>query len=267
VQDSPARTLDDIVYSRAGGTDLLLDASLPASSVPTPAVIIVHGGGWVRGDRRIDVRPLFKPLSDAGFAWFSISYRLASNVTDFGVAIDDVEAAVCYVKAHAAEYNIDPRRIALVGESAGGQLAAMAALRGGEASSVKAVVGFYTPTDLVSLLRNSNYIPSQIRSQVIGTPWERLVMAGLSSLSPIDNVRHDMPPFLLIHGTSDPLVPFRQSEEMCDRMRQAGASCEVYPIDGAGHGIRWWSQSELRSADNKLVSWLERELKPATPGA
>src|SRR5579863_4110937 len=130
VQESPVRTVNDIVYSRAGGADLVMDASLPASSIPTAAIIIVHGGGWVRGDRRIDVRPLFKPLSDAGFAWFSISYRLASNVTEFGVAIDDVEAAVHYVKAHAAEYNIDTNRIALVGESAGGQLAAMAVLRG-----------------------------------------------------------------------------------------------------------------------------------------
>jgi alpha-L-fucosidase 2 len=244
-----------------------MDASLPASSVPAPAAIIVHGGGWVRGDRRIDVRPLFKPLSDAGFAWFSISYRFASNVAEFGLAIDDVEAAVRHIKTHAAEYNIDPNRLALVGESAGGQLAAMAALRGGEASTVKAVVGFYTPTDLVNLIRNSTYIPSRIRTQVIGTPWERLIMTGLSSLSPIDNVRRDMPPFLLIHGTSDPLVPFHQSEEMCSRMRQAGASCEVCPIDGAGHGIRWWSQSELRSADEKMVSWLQRELKPAQPAA
>lgn len=264
---SPARTFDDVAYSRADGTDLLLDAALPESSRPTPAVIIVHGGGWVRGDKRVDVRPLFKPLTDAGFAWFSISYRLATDVTQFGVAIDDVEAAVRYVKAHAAEYNIDPNRIALVGESAGGQLAAMAALRGGEAGTVKAVVAFYAPTDLVGLLRNSNYIPAKIRSQVVGTPWERLVMAGLSQLSPADNVRRDMPPFLLIHGTADPLVPFQQSEEMCSRMRKAGASCELAPIDGAGHGIRWWSQSDLRTADRKMVSWLERQLKPATPSA
>jgi alpha-L-fucosidase 2 len=237
-----------------------MDAALPASHEPTPAVIIVHGGGWVRGDRRIDVSPLFQPLSDAGFAWFSISYRLVTDVSQFGVAIDDVESAVRYVKAHAAEYNIDPDRIALVGESAGGQLAAMAALRGGAAGSVKAVVAFYTPTDLVTLIKTSNYIPSQIRSSVVGTPWERLVLAGLAQLSPVDNVRRNMPPFLFIHGTADSLVPFSQSTTMCKRMREAGASCEVYPIEGAGHGILWWSRSELASADKKMVEWLEREL-------
>jgi acetyl esterase len=248
------------VYGRAGGADLLMDAALPESKTATPAVIIVHGGGWVRGDRRFDVRPLFQPLSEAGFAWFSIDYRFATDVTQFGVAIDDVETAVRYVKTHASEFNIDPNRIALVGESAGGQLAAMATLRGGQAASVRAVVAFYAPTDLVSLVKNSNYMPAEIRSSVLGTPWEQMVLAGLATLSPVENVRRDMPPFLLIHGTADPLVPFQQSTAMCDRMWKAGASCEVYPIEGAGHGIRWWSAPERDAADARMVSWLEHEL-------
>jgi acetyl esterase len=261
VQPAPVRMKNDILYGRAGGIDLLMDAALPESKMPTPAVIIVHGGGWVRGDRRIDVRPLFQPLSDAGFAWFSIDYRFATDITQFGVAIDDVETAVRYVKSHASEFNIDPHRIALVGESAGGQLAAMAALRGGGAASVNAVVAFYTPTDLVSLVKNSNYIPPEIRTSVLGTPWEQMVLAGLATLSPVENVRRDMPPFLLIHGTADPLVPFQQSMAMCDRMRKAGATCEVYPIEGARHGIRWWSASDCSTADARMVSWLEHELK------
>src|SRR5579875_731716 len=140
VQISPARQIDDIEYGRTDGISLRMDASLPASAEKTPAAIIVHGGGWVRGDRRLDVEPLFKPLNEAGFAWFSISYRLATDVTQFGVAIDDVETAVRYVKSHAAEYNVDPDRIALIGESAGGQLAAMAALRASPQDSVRAVV-------------------------------------------------------------------------------------------------------------------------------
>jgi len=243
----------------------MMDVALPASHDPTAAVIIVHGGGWVRGDRRVDVRPLFQPLSEAGMAWFSISYRLVTDVSQFGVAIDDVESAVQFVKAHAAEYNVDPERIALLGESAGGQLAAMATLRGGTAASVRAVVAFYTPTDLVSLIKNSDYIPAQIRSRVVGTPWERLVLAGLAQLSPVENVRREMPPFLFIHGTADSLVPFSQSTNMCDRMREAGASCAVYPVEGAGHGIRWWSQSERGRAGQKMVEWLGRELNiPAT---
>lgn len=256
------RQLRNIEYSRPGGNSLLLDASLPGETAPAPAVIIVHGGGWVRGGRRIDVQPLFEPLTQAGFAWFSIDYRLASDITQFGVAVEDVSQAVRFVRSHAAEYNIDPARIGLVGESAGGQLAAMAALRANGDDSVKAFVGIYTPTNLVSLFQNSTYLPSQIRDQVRGTPFEGLVLAALRQLSPVDNVRRDMPPFLLIHGTADPLVPFRQSTEMCSRMRQVGASCEVYPVEGAGHGIRWWASSSRASEEykQKMVEWLRSQL-------
>lgn len=259
----PAEQMKDIEYARVDGTSLRMDASIPASAEKTAAVIIVHGGGWVAGDRRINVQPLFKPLSEAGFAWFSISYRLATDMTQFGVAISDVQNAVRYVRSHAAEYNVDADKIALIGESAGGQLAAMAALRGRGDTAVRAVVALYTPSDLVNLVKSSNYVPSRIRNSVNGTPWESLIMAGLTQLSPIDNVRRDMPPFLFIHGTDDSLVPFQQSREMCDRMKVAGASCEIYPVLGAGHGIRWWESSPGLAAGykHKMVDWLRQEFR------
>jgi acetyl esterase len=260
-QIHPPGPIKDVEYAQVNGISLRLDACLPSSPVKTPAAIIVHGGGWVRGDRRIDVEPLFEPLSQAGLAWFSISYRLATDVTRFGVAIDDVQSAVRYVKAHADEYNIDPNRIALIGESAGGQLAAMAVLRGGADVAVKAVVAIYTPTDLVSLVKNSRYVPTQMQNAIKGSPWESFILAGLSQLSPIENVRRDMPPFLFIHGTSDMLVPFEQSKQMCERMRKLGASCELYPVEGAGHGIRWWDSSRTSTVFKKvMVPWLQRQL-------
>lgn len=250
-----------ICYASPNGIDLLMDVSFPVG-VKAPAVIIVHGGGWVRGDRELDVEPLFKPLSDAGFAWFSIDYRLARDVTQFGVAIDDVESAIRFVKSHAIEFNTDPDRIALIGESAGGQLAAMAALRAAPAESVKAVVALYAPTDLLSLLKDSTYIPARIRNSVEGTPWEAFLLAALAQLSPIDNVRRDMPPFLFIHGTADPLVPFSQSRDMCARMHQAGASCELFPVEGAGHGLRWWDSSPrlANPYKRKIIKWLRQRL-------
>ncbi len=239
-----------------------MDASLPMGQTNSPAAIIVHGGGWVGGDKRTTVAPLFEPLSNAGFAWFSISYRLATNVTQFGVAIEDVQSAIRFIKSHAAEYRIDPSRLALIGESAGGQLASMAVLRGGPDLAVKAVVALYTPSDLVSLAKTSGYLPSSIRDQVRGTPWEGLILAGLAQLSPINNVRRNMPPFLFIHGTSDTLVPYSQSVEMCQRMRSNGGSCEVYPVQGGGHGIRWWESYPKLAADYKvkMISWLEVQL-------
>lgn len=257
--------LRDIEYARVNDVSLRMDGCIPEGAKNAPAVIIVHGGAWVMGDRRVDVRPLFEPLAQAGFAWFSISYRFATDLRQFGGAINDVQQAIRFVKAHALEYHIHPDRIALIGESAGGQLAAMAALRSSPDASVKAVVAIYTPTDLVTLLKTSNYVPAQIRNSVRGTPWESLILAGLTQFSPIDNVRRDMPPFLFIHGTADSLVPFQQSREMCDRMKKAGASCEVYPVEGAGHGIRWWESSPRFSYayKRKMVEWLRRELGTA----
>ena len=93
IQARGVRSLHNIEYSRVKGLPLYLDASLPDSDEPTDAVIIVHGGGWVRGDRRTDVQPLFAPLSEAGIAWFSIDYRLAKNVTQFGVAVGSAVVA------------------------------------------------------------------------------------------------------------------------------------------------------------------------------
>jgi acetyl esterase len=263
---SHATRLTDIEYARVNGTSLLMDASIPASAEKSPAVIIVHGGAWVSGDRRYNVQPLFQPLAEAGFAWFSISYRLATDVSQFGAAIHDIQDAIRFIKSHAAEYHIDPDKVALIGESAGGQLAAMAVLRGEPSTSVKAVVALYTPSDLVSLAKTSTYIPASVRNSVRGTPWEGLMLAALAQLSPINSVRAGMPPFLFIHGTADSLVPFAQSREMCSRMRQAGASCEVYPVEGGGHGIRWWESSPKLAAayKDKLIQWLTQELGAPT---
>src|SRR5215510_3420077 len=134
------RELNAIEYATPNGQSLRFDACIPAGDGPFPAAILVHGGGWVRGDRRVEVAPLFQPLTDANIAWFSISYRLAANPLQFGDAIGDVESAVRFVKSHSAEYRIDPNRVALVGESAGGHLAAMAALNRNTDLKVKGVV-------------------------------------------------------------------------------------------------------------------------------
>jgi acetyl esterase len=260
-----AELRQNIEYGRAGNVSLRLDASVPPGPGPFPAAIIVHGGGWVSGDRHYSVQPLFRPLTDAGFAWFSISYRLAENAAFFGQAVGDVEQAIRYVRAHASEYNVDPARIALVGESAGAQLASMAAL-GREGRNIKAVVSLYGPSDLVTLARTSKQIPESLRRSVQGTPFENLLLGGLAQLSPINHVSAEMPPFLLIHGTSDSLVPFAQSINFCDKARQAGGACEIYPVNGGGHGIRWWESEHLTGYKQHMVEWLERQLAPTHHG-
>jgi alpha-L-fucosidase 2 len=258
-----AEMVRDIEYAHPDGVSLRLDACLPHGKGPFPAVVIVHGGGWVRGDRRTDVAPLFAPLTGAGFAWFSIDYRLTTDWMRFGEAVADVEDAVAFVRSHAGHYHVDTRRIALLGESAGGQLAAMAALRGPANARVRAVVALYTPMDLVGLARTSVFAPEPIRAALAGSPLESAVAARLGQLSPVQNVNRDTPPFLLIHGTSDALVPYEQSRLMYDSMSRAGVSCELFPVPGAGHGILWWESNPAIASGYKqeIVRWLNEQFQ------
>jgi alpha-L-fucosidase 2 len=271
-----AKVYSDVEFSRPNGFSLKLDAHVPDGDGPFPAIVIVHGGAWVTGDRRRSVEPLFKPLSDAGFAWFSISYRLA-NVADpkstptiaaslalLGGAIDDVRTAVAYVRTHASEYNVDPQRIALLGESAGAQLAAMAALKPGRAGPVQAVVAFYCPSDLVTLVQTMPLIPDSVRNAVKGTPFEGILLTYLRELSPMTWVRQEAPPFLLIHGTADQVVPFQQSLDFCDAIQKAGSTCELYTMNGVGHGLRGWESARQATAYKARVThWLTQQFAPS----
>jgi acetyl esterase len=263
-----AEDLKDIEYGRAGKVSLRFDAHIPNGPGPFAAVIMVHGGAWVTGDRTNNVQPLFQPLSDAGFAWFSISYRLAADVArnpigaamHMGTAESDIRKAVAFVKDHASEYRVNPNRIALLGESAGGQLASMAALRPGADASVQGVVAFYTPSDLATLARTSAMIPDGVRDAVKGTLFDDLLMAGLTEFSPINAVSESAPPFLLIHGTDDNVVPFAQSERFCDKLRASSVACELYAVKGGGHGMRAWESMRLTDYKTPMVRWLQRIL-------
>lgn len=263
-----AEDLKDVEYGRAGKVSLRLDAHIPDGSGPFPAVILVHGGAWVWGDRANSVKPLFQPLSDAGFAWFSINYRLASDMVrnplgaamHLGTAENDVRQAIAYVKEHAAEYRVNANKIVLIGESSGGQLASMAALRPDEDNSVQGVIGFYMPTDLAALTQTSGMIPEGVREAVKGTLFDGLLMAGLKEFSPINFVTSKSPPFLLIHGTDDDIVPIAQSERFCEKLRASNVACELYPVKGGGHGIRGWDHDRLTGYRSPLIRWLQQIL-------
>jgi acetyl esterase len=260
-----AEDLKDVEYSHPANLSLRFDARIPDGKGPFPAVILVHGGGWVRGDRA-SVEPIFDPLTNAGFAWFSISYRLAGDVvrdpkgamTQMAAAETDVRHAVAFVKEHASEYRVNRNKILLLGESAGGQLAAMAALRPDPDGAVQGVVAFYSPTDLATLARTSSWIPDSVRDAMKGTFLDTLLMAGLNKFSPLTWVSADAPPFLMIHGTDDNLVPFAQSERFCDKMNEVNVACEVYPVKAAGHGMRSWESSKITNYKTPMIRWLQQ---------
>jgi acetyl esterase/lipase len=268
---------ENVEYATAGGQSLVFDAYIPDGPGPHPAAILVHGGAWVTGDKIRSVRPLFEPLERAGIAWFSISYRLAriegrdvgSLLSIAGLAsisgqIEDVRTAIRFIHARAAEYRIDPTRMAMIGESAGAQLAGMAALEPGGSGArldpaatpmIRAVVSFYGPNDLVSLIRNADSIPDRLRRTFEGTPLEALLVATLQRISPRHALHAAAPPFLLVHGTGDELVPYQQSVDMCAAVRQVGGSCELIRVDGAPHGLRRWADDQ-DAYQSRMTRWL-----------
>ncbi len=249
-----------VEYGRTSGGPLLLDASIPEGKGPFPAVVIVHGGGWIGGHRQYSVEPLFEPLTQAGFAWFSISYRLATDLLQFGVAVEDVQTAITHVRQNAARYRIDPDRLAVLGESAGAHLASLAVER--SPKSVSAVVALYSPADLVSLARNSTTIPESIRQMVRAAGMEQLIIGYLHEMSPIEHVSKELPPFLLVHGTADGIVPYDQSERMLAKLRAAGVPADLVTVQGGGHGLRGWERSsQISGYRTKIIDWLVGKLK------
>jgi acetyl esterase/lipase len=255
-----ARLLKDVVYGHAAGADLTLDASIPDGRGPFPAAVLVHGGGWVAGDKQQYINYIFEPLSKAGFAWFSINYRLAPRY-QFPAPADDIEQAIRFVKAHADEYGIDPKRIALIGESAGGHLVSYVGARNQPGSRVAAVVSLYGIHDFISAAMEWKPFPHEVLD-LLGVKQINAETAPLLiKASPVVYVSKDMPPFLLIHGSKDEDVPYDQSLEMCSRMKQLGARCHLITIPGAPHGMDHWEpHPEWLWYKKTMVDWLHKTL-------
>ncbi len=254
--------IENIEYSRPG-ISLQLDAWVPEGKGPFPTAIIVHGGGWIAGDKRIEwVQPLFAPLQQANFTIFTINYRLTPQ-SRYPAMMQDVAAAVRWVKDNAKKYKADKGRIALIGESAGGHMVAYHATKVKDASQVDAVIDFYGPHDLLLLARERDQgsyreiAKNLLQEEVTATTeWK------LREASPMEYVRKGMPPVLFIHGTADTQVPVNQSTLMCEKMKAAGASCEVIIIEGAPHGMSNWEKNPaFQTYKAKMVAWLQANLR------
>ena len=256
---SPAATYSNIEYSDPDGKPLLLDVYVPDGAGPFPAAIIVHGGSWTGGNKTRYINPLKPLLEKAGYAWFSIDYRLAPDFR-FPADLDDVEDAVKWVRRHARQYHVDKDRLALIGESAGGHLVAMAGAR--SRIKVAAVVDFYGPNDLRPIQQLKSPPPG-VRELFGITAWDDSSPALLASASPVAFVHKGMPPFLCIHGTADALVPFTMSPLMCDAMKKVEAPCQVVKVEGGVHGMENWEKNPAQQNwKPALIEWLNQTLKP-----
>ena len=264
----------DVEYANQAGKPVLLDLHVPSGPGPFPAAILVHGGGFDEGSKSTNVRPLFQPLSDAGFAWFSIDYRLAP-AAQFPQTMADVDAAIRWVKTNAATYHVDASKIALIGESAGGFLVNYAGTHNDGATKIGAVVDFYGPSDYgkLTLLRRAH--PERFDMVTINrhalhgggihffgvAELDKAGLAKLESVSPIAAVNKGMPPFLCIHGTQDNQVAYAQSTSFCDVIRHVGTPCELITIEGGAHGMSRWRDPAMQHWKPEMVAWLKKTLR------
>lgn len=253
----------NLAYGQAAGETLVLDACVPAGQGPFAGAILVHGGGWTSGDKRVNFAPLFDPLTHAGIAWFSINYRLAPKHR-YPACLEDVETAIRWVKAHAADLNVDPDRLALVGESSGGQLVEMAALRAKPDTRVAAVAAFYAPCDLVAEMRKRGGLGKSMVA-LFGRPQFDGQMGELMhDASPLFFVHPGLPPFLLVHGTLDRVVPYEQSVQLQAALRAAGVPCRLITIASGPHSMGNWNRIAPHFKD-QVVEWLVQSLR--APGS
>jgi len=270
----------DVEYSHPGAKSLLLDLHVPEGAGPFPAAILIHGGGFDEGSKSTNVRDLFDPLANAGFAWFSIDYRLAPEFK-FVDTREDVSSAIRWVKANAKKYHVDVSRMTIIGESAGGFLVNYAGTHETPETRVAAVVDMYGPVDYGKLAQLRRDHPERFNMTSINRHAnngggihffgvDQLDDAGLAklwSLAPIANVRKSMPPFLCIHGTKDDQVPYEQSVAMCEAMHKMGASCELITVEGGGHGTGSWKAPEMQHWKPEMIAWLVKTLHYKAAGS
>jgi len=252
----PGRLQKDVVYGSEHG--LRLDAWVPPGRGPFPAVIVAHGGGWEAGDKVTYVTPVLEPLARAGFAWFSIDYRLTPDVRH-PEQLDDLRRAIAFVRRHARRFRVDPARLALLGESASGQMVAQVAT---EDRRLAAVVSFYGVYDFLPMVTDAS--PRSLLVRLFGLPvLDDPARAVLRRYSPLYHVSSAMPPLLLIHGTSEGL--WAQGLAMRDRLAAVGARHELVALEGAPHGMEnWEGHPQWTTYKAKLVEWLQETTRITT---
>jgi acetyl esterase/lipase len=237
------RVVRDLEFARPGGVPLRADLYLPAEAPPPiPVVLWLHGGGWANGDRRT-VPDLERHFARRGYAMASVDYR-KSGVARFPAPLEDVRAAIRWLRDVAGEHGLDPEAVGIWGSSAGGHLGALAALTAREPrDAVRCVVAGYAPTDLANLNegRREDGIaaggPDSFESLMLGGPPAEVDPEVLRAANPVDQVTAAAPPFLLMHGTDDPIVPHRQSERFYQALAGAGAEATLYLLEGASHAF------------------------------
>jgi acetyl esterase/lipase len=240
-----------------------LDVYVPKGDGPFPLILWVHGGGWEGGSKDSAV-PVVNMLA-RGYAVASTNYRLSRHAA-FPAQIHDVKGAVRYLRANAKKYKIDGDRIGVAGGSAGGHLVALLGTSGdvkeleGDvgpkdvSSRVQCVIDFFGPTDLLKL-SPANAKENPVTRLLGGPTTEKRELAV--SANPITYVSKDDPPFLIVHGDKDPVVPLSQSELLYEALKKAGVDATLKVVPEAGHGNGIFTPELAK----QYVEFFEKHLK------
>ncbi len=247
-----------------------MDVVRPAAGRgPFPAVVCIHGGGFRAGMRQ-RYRPIAYRLARQGYVAAVVSYRLAP-MAQFPAPVEDVKAAVRFLRANAGRFHLDPQRIGAVGGSAGGHLALMLGLTGGvggfegsgpnqdQSSRVQAVVNFYGPTDFTASYEPGKSVDAaEVLPQFLGGDLTHSRAEHIRA-SPLNWVSPDDSPTLTIHGTEDAYVAHEHGVWLTQRLQGAGVPARLETLDGAGHGFRG---ADLERAYTAMTDWFDLHLSP-----
>jgi acetyl esterase/lipase len=267
----------DVKYVPDGDEAQSLDIYFPevAAEKPLPLLIWIHGGGWSGGSKA--GMPYLSQLP-RGYVAASIEYRFSQKAV-FPAQIQDCQAAIRFLRANAKKYNIDPERIGVGGASAGGHLAALVGTNGGkktfpmiggnedQSDRVQAVCDIFGPTNFWTVIKQAEEDKNvkNIFKWNNGDPYSRLIAAKLGedkakcdAVSPVQYVSKDNPPFLILHGDHDTLVPYAQSVELTDLLTKSGVEVTLQKLPGAGHG---GASFALPAVAKLTVSFFDKHLK------
>jgi acetyl esterase/lipase len=259
------KALRDLEYVKGGHERQRLDLYLPDKITgPLPVVVWIHGGGW-RGGSKEGCRAM--PFAVEGYAVASINYRLSQHAT-FPAQIEDCKAAIRWLRAHAKEYDLDPKHIGVWGASAGGHLVALLGTSGGvkelegnlgnpdQSSRVQAVCDWFGPADFTRIAGKSADADSAIGRLLGGPIQDNKEKAKLAS--PVTFISKENPPFLIMHGDMDKTVPLSQSEALAEALKKAGVDATLVVLKGAGHGGNQFTSPQTRQS---IREFFDKHLK------